>query len=548
MRIMRLVLAGAVLVLTLGVVVQTALGVRSSSKGVSASKEVSAADRVVVDYYESWAIYANSYRPAAVDFRKMTHVNYAFAKIEDGVVVFADPGADPQNFAAFSSLRAKYPHLKVLISIGGWSLSKGFSTAALTQASREKFARSAADFMQRYGLDGIDIDWEYPVCCGDAETPLVTTEYNPAVDKHNFTLLLQELRKQLDIKGANDSKYYLLTAALAASGEQMAKSYEVPEIAKVLDWANLMTYDFHGGWENVSNHNAPLYDNPADPSIAAQWTADATVKRYLAAGLPAEKTVMGIPFYGRAWDNCPATNNGLFQTCSGKSGDGTFVDQDKNAAGVFHNWDLIMRFVNKNGFKRYWDDVAKVPYLYNPGTYTWTKFGGGSASSTGTFISYEDAQSVAIKAQYIKDQGLKGAMAWTVATDKGTGSTPIRSGPLTTTLGDALLPASITQAGAKPKVKLAGTLAGSVGPGSTITLKRSGKVVKTLKAGTYKITVRDRSSIHNFHLFGPGHVNKKTKVGFKGTVVWTVKFKKGSYTYRCDIHFKSGMIRHFKVK
>jgi len=92
-----------------------------------------------------------------------------------------------------------------------------------------------------------------------------------------------------------------------------------------------------------------------------------------------------------------------------------------------------------------------------------------------------------------------------------------------------------------------GNLVGITGPGFTITLTKGGQTVKTLKAGKYKITVNDKSSMHNFHLFGPG-VNKKTGVPFTGTKTWTVTLKKGKYTYQCDIHFASGMIGHFKVK
>jgi plastocyanin len=106
----------------------------------------------------------------------------------------------------------------------------------------------------------------------------------------------------------------------------------------------------------------------------------------------------------------------------------------------------------------------------------------------------------------------------------------------------ALAVAGAVQASAKSTVKLAG----NVGPGFTITLTKGGKAVKTLKVGTYKITVRDKSSSHNFHLIGPG-VNKTTSVPFTGTRTWTVKLKKGTYTYRCDVHFTSGMIGHFKV-
>jgi hypothetical protein len=107
---------------------------------------------------------------------------------------------------------------------------------------------------------------------------------------------------------------------------------------------------------------------------------------------------------------------------------------------------------------------------------------------------------------------------------------------------------ALTVAGARASTAaIKGTLAGNVGPGFTITLTQKGATVKTLKAGKYKINVNDKSGIHNFHLFGPG-VNKKTGIGATGKVAWTVKLKKGSYTYRCDVHFMSGMIGHFKVK
>lgn len=111
----------------------------------------------------------------------------------------------------------------------------------------------------------------------------------------------------------------------------------------------------------------------------------------------------------------------------------------------------------------------------------------------------------------------------------------------------ALAVLALAVAGAAQATSQITKLNGTVGPGFTITLKDNGKAVKTLKAGKYRITVKDKASIHNFHLFGPG-VNKKTSVPFIGTKVWTVTLKKGSYTYRCDIHFAIGMIGHFKVK
>ena len=110
-----------------------------------------------------------------------------------------------------------------------------------------------------------------------------------------------------------------------------------------------------------------------------------------------------------------------------------------------------------------------------------------------------------------------------------------------------MLAIAVVGAAQASATKVKGTLAGKVGPGFTITLTQNGKAVKTLKVGTYKINVNDRANIHNFNLFGPG-VNKKTGVNFTGKATWTIKLKKGKYTYRCDIHYMSGMIGHFKVK
>ena len=118
-------------------------------------------------------------------------------------------------------------------------------------------------------------------------------------------------------------------------------------------------------------------------------------------------------------------------------------------------------------------------------------------------------------------------------------------GVLALAVAGAALASANSAATAAPAKAAPVKLVGKVGPGFTIKFTKGGKAVKTLKVGTYKITVYDKASIHNFHLFGPG-VNKKTGVSFTGKVVWTVKVKKGKYTYRCDIHYMSGMIGHFK--
>ncbi|WP_027085555.1 glycosyl hydrolase family 18 protein [Cohnella panacarvi] len=339
----------------------------------------------VIAYYPSWGLYLQeplSEQPVS----QLTHVNYAFANVSDGQVVLGDPDADLQNFKHLRQLKAANPKLRALISVGGWTWSGQFSDAALTSASRQTFAASAVAFMKQHGFDGVDIDWEYPVqggLAGNKERP---------EDKRNFTLLLQEIRQQLDSAEKNDGRDYLLTIAGGAF-PGFLNNVEISSIAAAVDWINLMTYDYHGPWDDSSNHNAPLYADSQDPSRANKSNnIDAVVDQYLKNGVPAGKLVLGVPFYGRSWTSCGADNQGLYQDCDGPT-------------RKMYSYEQIMEqgWINANGFVRYWNSEAKVPYLYK--------------KTTGTFVSYEDAESIGYKTSYVKSRGLGGAMIWEITQD-----------------------------------------------------------------------------------------------------------------------------------
>ncbi|MFC7440574.1 glycosyl hydrolase family 18 protein [Laceyella putida] len=358
----------------------------------------------IIGYYPAWATYGRNYQVADIDASKITHINYAFANITNGEIVVGDtyadtdkffpgdcwdPGCKRGNFNQLQKLKAAYPHLKTLISVGGWTWSGGFSDAALTDASRTKFADSAVRFVRQYGFDGVDLDWEYPVGGG----------LNPGrpEDKQNFTLLLQKMREKLNAAGQQDGKKYLLTIASGASPNYVQNT-ELGQVKDYVDWINIMTYDFHGGWENVSGHNAPLYVDPSDPSPNKNdFNVAAAVQNHINAGVPASKIVMGMPFYGRGWQGCKSTNNGQYQSCTGTP-TGTWE------TGVFDFSDLENNYINKNGYTRYWNDTSKVPYLYNP--------------SNGVFISYDDAESFGYKTSFLKSKGLGGAMFWELSGDR----------------------------------------------------------------------------------------------------------------------------------
>jgi chitinase len=161
----------------------------------------------IVAYYTAWSTYGRNYQVADIDGSKITHLNYAFANVQNGEIVVGDTYADLDkafpgdcweagckrgNFNQLQKLKQKYPHLKTLISVGGWTWSGNFSDAAMTEASRTKFANSALKFVREYGFDGVDIDWEYPV--GGGLTP------GKPEDKQNFTLLMKKLRETSYVK------------------------------------------------------------------------------------------------------------------------------------------------------------------------------------------------------------------------------------------------------------------------------------------------------------------------------------------------------------
>jgi chitinase len=336
----------------------------------------------VVGYYAEWK---KQYTVEQIPADKLTHINYAFAIIDkDGKCAMRMPEIAKANFPKLVELKKKHPHLRTLVSVGGWADSERFSDAALTDVSRTIFAKSCADFVAEHQLDGVDIDWEFPVSGGDKD------HVARPEDKRNFTLLLAELRKQLDARGTADGgKRYLLTIAAPASG--LARM-EVEQIHPLLDFINLMTYDFAGDWSDTTGFNAALHPVPGHPE---QASASASVEAYRKAGVPAEKIVLGVPFYGRGWVGVRDENNGLFQPRERAAAKGQRVGPDE--------YKEIQADRDGKPGKRFWHEQAKVPWMWNP--------------QTRVFVSYDDPQSLRAKAQYARDNKLGGVMFWELEHD-----------------------------------------------------------------------------------------------------------------------------------
>lgn len=418
---------------------------QSGSINVTTAAGSGGGSKRVIGYFTQWGIYGRNYRVKNIDTSgsaaRLTHINYAFGNVrnnrcEVGVTQASDPntgvggdafadytkafgagesvsgGADTWdqplrgNWNQLKQLKAKHPNVKVLISLGGWTWSRGFSSAA-QPANRQAFVASCIDAYIKGNLpvtdgaggvgaaagvfDGIDIDWEYPVACGlSCGTP---------ADNANYTALLAEFRRQLDAVRPG----LLLTVAVGA-GIDKVRVTDPAAYHPYLDFINVMTYDFHGAWDPQTNHHSALFDSPADPSTGDQklYNSNDAMEAFLSRGVPASKLNLGIGYYGRGWTGVASGNNGLYKSASGAA-PGTYE------AGI-EDWKVLKNLA----WPGYTDSVAKATWISN-GT---------------TFWSFDTPAMVTEKMGYVKTQGLGGAFFWEFSGDdaQGTLTKAIRDG------------------------------------------------------------------------------------------------------------------------
>ncbi|WP_042385709.1 glycosyl hydrolase family 18 protein [Streptacidiphilus melanogenes] len=428
-------------------------------------------------YFDQWSIYGNAYYPKNVGTSgaaaNMKVVTYAFENIDPtNLTCFetvkasdstneSDPNAgdgagdafaDYQksytsdisvdgtsdtwsqpikgNFNQLRELKAKYPNLRINLSIGGWTYSKYFSDVAATDASRKKFVSSCLDMFIKGNLptnvsgdasggtgsaaglfDGIDIDWEYPASAGGH-----TGNHYSAADTANYTALLAEFRSELDAYGATVGKHYMLTAALP-SGQDKISLIQPAAISKYLDYGDLMTYDMHGAWDSTgpTNLQDPLHDTSADPSnpIApgtAKYNIDETIKAYttgdsaygITGGFPASKLVLGVPFYFRGWTGVPAGSDyGLYQSATGASPAQTYTQE----AGIA-DWKELAAKGLTSGSTVHWDPTTQSSWIYD-GT---------------NFYTGDTPQAITARGQYATTNGLGGIFAFSFEGDDASGT------------------------------------------------------------------------------------------------------------------------------
>lgn len=384
----------------------------------------------VIGYYPDWKYYTRNdlLKPSLIDYTKYSIINFAFVEPNaNGTISMSDSYADPlillgpaiyypvtgNNDSLSLPFLCHQHNVKLLISVGGWSYSANFSGISASLALRDTFTHYCANLVRTYNLDGIDIDWEYPVSGGE--------QSGVPADKHNYTVLMQQLRDTLNALGTHNKRTYLLTATFPSAPANQA-NYEWSSLIPVIDMFNLMTYDFFGSWSPVSNFNAPLYASEQGDSTFNDTSSFQRLVRN--CGVPANKINMGLPFYGRSFASC----TGLFQTFNGV--DNTTFSAD---AGIPEYYNILL---NMSSFSYHWDNHAKVPYLDGVG-------------GLNTFVSYDDKKSVGLKVSYALSQGAAGVEIWEISGDyieTTPGSGVISGTPLVDTINQimcAYVPTSV---------------------------------------------------------------------------------------------------------
>ncbi|MGL5346263.1 MAG: glycosyl hydrolase family 18 protein [Peptostreptococcaceae bacterium] len=402
-----------------------------------------------VMYYGDWSIWGGqgNFYPKDIPADQLTHLNFAFMDFDsNGNLVFTDKDAavgapvgqegvqwgapNAGVLIALQQLREENPNLKLGISLGGWSKSADFPIIAADQAKRTNFVNNVIKFVEYTNMDFVDLDWEF---AGEVREPdkvdNKNDEGNPHAsenDKENYIKLLDEFRVALDKKGVELGKTFELTVALPAPKKKVDAGIDVDRLFEIVDFANIMTYDMRGAWDEYSGHQTGLYPNPNEPLEGNNLSIDESVDYLIENGAESEKIVIGAAYYTRGWDKVSggpdAKLPGLFgeAALTTKDADQTpsrgaineaslTVGDGGRMSGVWSYRNLDKLKANYPGIKEYWDDIAKAPYLYD--------------ETTGKFFTYDNKRSIGEKTKYVNENNLGGVIGWMQSQDAPTTST-----------------------------------------------------------------------------------------------------------------------------
>ena len=323
----------------------------------------------VIAYYAGRTSMIDSF-----EVEKLTHLIFCFCHLK-GNALSVGNARDSATIQRMVALKSRNPQLKIILSLGGWGGCQTCSTVFTTKKGRRQFARSVKDLNNYFGTDGIDLDWEYPAIEGVPGHP-----YSPE-DKPGFTALVKKLRNKL---GSNNE----ISFAAGGFTKFIDSSIEWNKVMKKVDRVNLMSYDLVSGFSTISGHHTPLYS-----TAKQKESTDNAVQMMLAAGVPADKIVIGAAFYGRLFSVTDTINNGLY--LPGKFEHGFSFSRLADSLSI------------ANGFTQYWDSIAHAPYAFNV--------------QRRLLATYDDSLSVQFKTKYVLKNKLNGIMFWQLADDKFTG-------------------------------------------------------------------------------------------------------------------------------
>ncbi|XP_018011730.1 probable chitinase 10 isoform X2 [Hyalella azteca] len=345
----------------------------------------------VVCYYTSWSVKrpgAGRFEPENLDPFLCTHIIYAFATMKDYKMAAADRAdlGDSRKMGMYqriTALKEKNPKLKILLALGGWTFgSKPFRELVSNTYHMNGFVYDSIDFLRKHNFDGLDVDWEYP---------------SGADDKANFVRFIMELRTAYEGEAESTSNpRLLLTAAVPASFEALAAGYDVPELSKYLDYFNVMTYDFHGHWNEEVGHNSPLQPLLTANSYEKKLTVEYSLREWMKQGAPSQKLLMGIPVYGRSFTLADPEqfDIGAAAVKGGKEGRYT-------AEEGFLSYYEVCDFLYEDNTTLVWDNEQQVPFAYNGDQW----------------VGFDDERSIDIKMSWVKSNKLGGVMVWSMDMD-----------------------------------------------------------------------------------------------------------------------------------
>ncbi|WP_268627523.1 glycosyl hydrolase family 18 protein [Paenibacillus alvei] len=399
-----------------------------------------------VMYYGDWSIWGGqgNFYPKDIPADQLTHLNYAFLDFDaQGNLMFTDKdaaveapvgqdgvqwqAANAGSLIALQQLRAENPNLKIGISLGGWSKSGDFSVVAADASKRANLIQNVMKFIKYTNMDFVDVDWEFPA---EVRQPDLVdnkndegTKYAIPEDKNNYILLLQDIKNALNKQGAGLGKAYELSVALPSPKSKIDIGIDVPRLFNIVDFANIMTYDMRGAWDEVSGHHTGLYTNPNDPLTGNNLSIDESVNYLIQQGAAPNKIVIGAAYYTRGWDKVSQGSDpnhpGLFgeAALSAKDADQTpsrgavgeaalAVGDGGRRTGIWSYRNLDKLKATYPNLKEYWDDAAKAPYLYD--------------GTTGVFYTYDNERSIQEKTKYVLENGLGGVIAWMASNDAPT--------------------------------------------------------------------------------------------------------------------------------